>query len=50
MISPLILIEIPTVGTKENVRIFKEIELLDFKLTYLGAQEEFESVLECLEY
>ena len=24
---------------------FKEIELLDFKLIYLGAEEEFESVL-----
>ena len=36
-------IEIPTVGTNENVKMFKEIEILDFKL--LGAQEESESVL-----
>ena len=38
-------IEFPTVGTKENVRVFRKIDLLDIKLIYLGAQEEFESVL-----
>ncbi len=38
-------IENPTVGTKENVRILKEIELLDFKLVYLGAHEELEVFL-----
>ena len=39
-------IEFPTVGTKENVRIFRKIDLLDIKLIYLGAQEVSESVLE----
>ena len=42
---------IPTVGIsiKINGKSLK-IDLLNFKLIYLGAQEEFESVLECLEY
>ena len=43
----MISIEFPTVGTKENVRVFRKIDLLDVKLIYLGAQQEFESVLEC---
>ena len=38
-------IEFPIVGTKGNVRVFRKIELPDIKLIYLGAQEEFVSVL-----
>ena len=38
-------IEFPIVGTKGNVRVFRKIELPDIKLVYLGAQEEFVSIL-----